>query len=191
MNEDLTLRVLLLSPLDMDHDFPILCEKSTVDAYSHTGSVSIEMVSLYAHDRRTFDQCILTRLFELTQIRLPGTVNHHFRLYVTSCEENVNVVLPPGFRGAIYVNKAGCLFPKVQMSTGLRKGIDDGAVHMNPPCVDEDEDEVHITAAKSVQLRMVEDNVCREEKDRPLWIVESAGRIARVSRAFLFKDKTS
>ncbi|KAF8162871.1 hypothetical protein B0H34DRAFT_672009 [Crassisporium funariophilum] len=136
LNEDINLRVLLL-PLSNSDASETPCEKSTIEVYSRSESVAIEIV------------------------RLSGATDHHFRSNVTSCEGSVRVVLPPKFRGAIYINNLSGPPGQVEFSVELRKCIDNGAVRLNPLVVEEDEDEIHLHSPKNIELHLDEkpDNV--------------------------------
>ncbi|KAF8955439.1 hypothetical protein BDZ97DRAFT_1857755 [Flammula alnicola] len=147
-NEDINLRVLLLSPLP-DED-ATSWEKSTINTSSHSGSVTIEI------------------------IRLSGAANHHFRY-------SARVILPSKFRGNVYINSARSMPIHVKCSAELRKSIDVGVVRLNAPgLVRDDEDEVHIYAARSIKLQMQEE--VRDQKNESLWILES--RLSRIRRMF-------
>ncbi|KAJ3507488.1 hypothetical protein NLJ89_g6277 [Agrocybe chaxingu] len=171
LNEDVTLRVLLLSPPppsdgeDGDDGYiPVeapssQCEKSTIDAYSHNGSVTVEL------------------------IRLAGAEGHHFRLYVTSCEESVHVLLPSEFRGALFISHARSQRPaSVEYGAGLRRRIDGGVVRINPVghgAVAEDEDEVHLYAANRIVVETKNENTdLPGTAGRPLWVLEGREQVA-------------
>lgn len=108
-----------------------------------------------------------TSLIKFPQVRLPGAVDHHFRMYVTSSEEGVRVVLPPKFRGGIYINDIRNT-PRVDYSTGLRRAIDGDGVRVNPMYVADDEDEVHIDSQKTIDIQMVDEEL--ESATLPVWI---------------------
>lgn len=101
-------------------------------------------------------------------------------MYVTSIEESVRVVLPPRFRGGIYINDVRSM-PKVDYSVELRRAIDGDVVHVNPLYVAEDEDEVHIDSQKNIEIDMV----VEEEKQsyQSVWIAD--GRISRLRTAMV------
>ncbi|CAA7265358.1 unnamed protein product [Cyclocybe aegerita] len=178
LNEDMMLRVLLLSPPPSDSEdddagcvqdgVPIeapSCEKSTIEAYSHNGSVTVEL------------------------IRLAGAEGHHFRLYVTSCEESVHVLLPSEFRGALFISHARSQMPaSVEYGAGLQRRIDGGAVRINPVvghgAVAEDEDEMHLYAAKRIVVETKDEETdLQATAARPLWVLE--GRASRLRRVWL------
>jgi hypothetical protein len=109
-------------------------------------------------------------------------VTHHFRMYVTSMEETVRVVLPPKFRGGIYINDIRSM-PKVEYSVELRRAIDADVVHVNPMYVAEDEDEVHIDSQKNINIDMVveEEENKSGRKHQPVWIPDD--RMSRMRAA--------
>ena len=83
------------------------------------------------------------------------------------------MVLPPKFRGGIYINDIRSM-PKVEYSVELRRAIDGNAVHVNPMYIGEDEDEVHIDS-QNIEIDMV----VEEERGKQVWIPDD-----RVSRLF-------
>jgi hypothetical protein len=119
-----------------------------------------------------FEKCLHSH-----QIRLPGAVNHHFRMYVTSREESVRVVLPTKFRGGIYINDIRNM-PNVDYSAELRRAIDGDVVRVNPMYVAEDEDEVHIDSEKNIDLKMAEEESESATSRQAVWIPD--GRISRL-----------
>jgi hypothetical protein len=109
-------------------------------------------------------------------------VTHHFRMYVTSIEESVRVVLPPKFRGGIYINDIRSM-PNVDYSVELRRAIDGDVVHVNPMYIAEDEDEVHIDSLKNIDIDMVvEEEENKSGKDhQAVWMPDD--RISRLRAA--------
>ena len=91
------------------------------------------------------------------------------------------MVLPPKFRGGIYINDIRSM-PKVEYSVELRRAIDGDVVHVNPMYVGEDEDEVHIDSQKNIDIDMVveEDNKSGRNH-QPVWIPDD--RISRLRAA--------
>ena len=109
-------------------------------------------------------------------------MTHHFRMYVTSIEESVRVVLPPKFRGGIYINDIRSM-PNVDYSVELRRAIEGEDVHLNPMYVGEDEDEVHIDSQKNIDIDMVvEEEMNKSGRNhQPVWIPDD--RISRLRAA--------
>ena len=103
-------------------------------------------------------------------------------MYVTSIEESVQVVLPPKFRGGIYINDIRSK-PTVDYSVGLRRAIDGDVVHINPMYIAEDEDEVHIDSQKKIDIDMVveEEMNSSGKNHQPVWIPDD--RISRLRAA--------
>lgn len=102
-------------------------------------------------------------------------------MYVTSIEESVRVVLPPKFRGGIYINDIRSM-PNVEYSVGLRRAIEGDVVHVNPMYIAEDEDEVHIDSQKNIDIGMVEEEEFKSGKNhQPVWIPDD--RISRLRAA--------
>ena len=103
-------------------------------------------------------------------------------MYVTSIEENVRVVLPPKFRGGIYINDIRSK-PKVDYSVELRRAIEVDVVHVNPMYIAEDEDEVHIDSQKNIDIEMVVEEELNKsgESKQPVWIPDD--RISRLRAA--------
>ena len=103
-------------------------------------------------------------------------MTHHFRMYVTSIEETVRVVLPPKFRGGIYINDIRSM-PNVDYSVELRRAIEGEDVHVNPMYIADDEDEVHIDSLKNIDIDMV----VEQENKSTVWIPDD--RISRLRAA--------
>lgn len=102
-------------------------------------------------------------------------------MYVTSIEETVRVVLPPKFRGGIYINDIRSM-PHVDYSVELRRAIAGDDVHVNPMYVAEDEDEVHIDSQKNIDIDMVVEEECTSGRNHePVWIPDD--RISRLRAA--------
>ena len=173
MYEDIDIRVLLLPPPGNDN----VWEKSIIDIHSHSGSVIVEVAGFLSF------LVTGTVLMKFSQIRLPGAAaTHHFRMYVTSIEESVQVVLPPKFRGGIYINDIRSK-PTVDYSVGLRRAIAGNVVHINPMYIAEDEDEVHIDSQKKIDIDMVvEEEMNKSGRNhQPVWIPDD--RISRLRAA--------
>jgi hypothetical protein len=110
-------------------------------------------------------------------------------MYVTSIEESVRVVLPPKFRGGIYINDIRSM-PTVDYSVELGRAIDGGEVHINPMYIAEDEDEVHIDSQKNIEIDMVvEEEFKNGKKHQPVWIPDD--RISRLRAAMTSGFRTS
>ena len=107
-------------------------------------------------------------------------MTHHFRMYVTSIEETVRVVLPPKFRGGIYINDIRSM-PNVDYSVALRRAIEGDVVHVNPMYIAEDEDEVHIDSQKNIDIDMVVEERESGKSDQPVWVPDD--RISRLRAA--------
>lgn len=102
-------------------------------------------------------------------------------MYVTSIEESVRVVLPPKFRGGIYINDIRSK-PTVDYSVELRRAIDGDEVHVNPMYIAEDEDEVHIDSQKKIDIDMVvEEEFNSGKRNQAVWIPDD--RISRLRAA--------
>lgn len=97
-------------------------------------------------------------------------------MYVTSVEETVRVVLPPKFRGGIYINDIRSM-PNVDYSVELRRAIEGEDVHVNPMYIADDEDEVHIDSLKNIDIDMV----VEQENKSTVWIPDD--RISRLRAA--------
>lgn len=97
-------------------------------------------------------------------------------MYVTSCEESVRVVLPPKFRGGIYINDIKST-PNVEYCVGLKRAMERDDIRVNPMYVGEDEDEVHIDSQKRIGLEMVEEGM---RCDEAVWVPD--GRVSRLWR---------
>lgn len=93
------------------------------------------------------------------------------------------------YRGAVFIDSARSQLHKMELSSGLRQRIEEGIVCVNPAYAREEEDEVHILAGKTIELRMMEENPGGEENNQSLWIVEPVSKINRFRRMFMFKDK--
>ena len=104
-------------------------------------------------------------------------------MYVTSIEEGVRVVLPPKFRGGIYINDIRSM-PNVDYSVGLRRAMDEDVVHINPMYIAEDEDEVHIDSQKDIDIDMVVEEEFKSGRNpQPVWIPD--GKISRLRAAMI------
>ena len=101
-------------------------------------------------------------------------------MYVTSIEESVRVVLPPKFRGGIYINDIRST-PNVDYSVELRRAIVGEVVHVNPMYIAEDEDEVHIDSQKNIEIDMVVEESGRN--CQAVWIPD--GKISRLRAAMI------
>ncbi|TFK34815.1 hypothetical protein BDQ12DRAFT_612820 [Crucibulum laeve] len=138
--EDINVRVLLLPPFPEDAP-PFM--KSAVDLFSRFGSVAVDLV------------------------RLSAAANHFVRLFITSCEEDVRVLLPAMFRGVIFINRTRRNWACVHYCKELRNQIGAGNIRINPPheAEMEDEDEVHIHALGDVDIRIAEEG----SPHPPMW----------------------
>lgn len=94
-------------------------------------------------------------------------------MYVTSGEESVRVVLPPKFRGGIYINDIRST-PVVGYSVDLRRAMEEDVVRVNPLYILEDEDEVHIDSEKKIDIEMAGE----ELENAVSWIPD--GNISRL-----------
>ena len=68
--------------------------------------------------------------------------------------------------------------PTVDYSVELRRAIDGDVVHVNPMCIAEDEDEVHIDSQRNIGIDMVVES---GRKHQPVWIPDD--RISRLRAA--------
>ncbi|KAL0947507.1 hypothetical protein HGRIS_013607 [Hohenbuehelia grisea] len=166
-DSDINIRVLLLAPWPEDTG-PFA--KSLICFCSQSGSVRTEVN------------------------RLPGVSDHFFRLYVTSRESDVSVVLPADFHGSVNIEqragrRAGSANSSsadqncyVRYSKSLRARIQAGAIRLNPSETYEDEDEVYIWAPGCINLRLMDES---PESPRPVWRVADGRRgIGSLKRIF-------
>ncbi|RDB24203.1 hypothetical protein Hypma_008703 [Hypsizygus marmoreus] len=137
-NEDINIRVLLLPPPWPCASPPFV--KSIIDLYSRFGSINTEV------------------------IRLSGAEDHFFRLYVISCEDNVKILLPNGFRGVISVESCSSRIKySAEVSTHIRKGL----IRVNTTEIADDEDEVHIHSPGKVEIRLMDEESLNRRP--PVW----------------------
>lgn len=88
------------------------------------------------------------------QIKLSGAEQHFLRLHVTSCEQDVKVLLPTGFRGVICVDRYRNV--RIKYCTDVRVRIKAGLIRLGATDPAGDEDEVHIHSPGKVELRMMD-----------------------------------
>lgn len=93
------------------------------------------------------------------------------------------MVLPPKFRGGIYINDIRSM-PSVDYSVELRRAIAGDVVHVNPMYIAEDEDEVHIDSQKNIEIDMVVEEEFKSGKtSQPVWIPDD--KISRLRAAMI------
>lgn len=90
------------------------------------------------------------------QYRLPGAETHFFRLYIFARHADVKVTLPPLFQGVVNVKNhdGSCQNRQTRYCRAFRDRMHCGLIRLDA-CVHEDDDEVHIHAEGSIELRLM------------------------------------